>query len=57
MKLLEEKNVKMCKLCGKLFDSENLKTEYCSTQFRNQSNVYRKRVKNKELGDNYNEKI
>ena len=44
----ERKEVKMCKHCGKPFSSENLKSEYCSPQCRNQANVYKSRAKNKE---------
>ena len=44
----ERKTVKMCKHCGKPFSSENLKSEYCSPQCRNQANVYKSRAKNKE---------
>lgn len=44
----ERKTVKMCKHCGKAFSSQNLKAEYCSSQCRNQANVYKSRAKNKE---------
>lgn len=43
----ERKTVKMCKHCGKPFSSENLKAEYCSSQCRNQANVYKSRAKNR----------
>ena len=43
----ERKTVKMCKHCGKVFSSQNLKAEYCSPQCRNQANVYKSRAKNK----------
>jgi len=43
----ERKTVKMCKHCKKPFASENLKSEYCSPQCRNQANVYKSRAKNK----------
>lgn len=42
----ERKTVKMCKHCGKVFSSQNLKAEYCSPQCRNQANVYKSRAKN-----------
>ena len=44
----ERKTVKMCKHCGKPFDSDNLKAEYCSPQCRNQANVYKSRAKNRD---------
>lgn len=43
----ERKTVKMCKHCNKSFSSQNLKAEYCSSQCRNQANVYKSRAKNK----------
>jgi len=44
----ERKTVKMCKHCGKVFSSPNLKAEYCSPKCRNQANVYKSRAKNKD---------
>lgn len=43
----ERKTVKMCKHCGKVFSSPNLKAEYCSPKCRNQANVYKSRAKSK----------
>ena len=42
----QEKTVKICKLCGKAFTSENWKAEYCSLQCRNNDNFYKSKEKN-----------
>lgn len=39
--------LRICKHCSKAFIAKNPKTEYCSFQCKNQSNVYKSRNKNK----------
>lgn len=43
----DKQKLKICKHCTNPFYSENIKTEYCSPQCRNQANVYKSRGKNK----------
>ena len=37
----QRNTVKICKYCGKVFASQNLKAEYCIPQCRNKANVYK----------------